>query len=605
MWRSWPLAVPFILRALIASASLLWMLMNAAYAQGTLITYVRTPDDSVISQMLIKETTIHDYRMNLFDNGTNPFNFVAVEFTVNNSGKYFFGQQEAPMDTVMLLYKGSFDPNAVKTNLVAANDDWYRFDGNKMGTNYNTQTPADTCAKEAYSCISLDANTTLALKRCGTATRLCPGMHAQLEPNTKYFMIVTHYDINDRVQFQLPQTFWCFGGSCALKTTQVAPPAPPEPTPTPPAPTPTTPTTDTPTNTPTTDTPTTNTPTTDTPTTNTPNTNTPPTDTPTTNTPTDNTPPTKANVDAVTTFLSLITQERGLAQVMSLQASRLVGAVENDCPQFDAQGFCMSLRMRGGAGGGFEEGAGIFILSKRVGDHLRTGFFADYVVAAHEPTGFKVKDQRPTFGGFVGYSQTGGKEGYHARVAVAYHSGLLTSMREIILTSEAGRGTSALFGYALRSEVAHTSRIKDILVTPFAALRHLQVLRDAYTETAVAGSVEAPLSLNQSRLTLTSLIAGVRIEGRIAGSIGYQASLSGEYDALRRVTSMSGTSNIEKLETFGIQRSFNKDPLRLSATAGLFWELGKSNRIVVQTGLRGSPSQVGAVTTLLGYQIAF
>jgi hypothetical protein len=176
MWRSWPLAVPFILRALIASASLLWMLMNAAHAQGTLITYVRTPDDSVISQMLIKETTIHDYRMNLFDNGTNPFNFVAVEFTVNNSGKYFFGQQEAPMDTVMLLYKGSFDPNAVKTNLVAANDDWYRFDGNKMGTNYNTQTPADTCAKEAYSCISLDANTTLALKRCGTATRLCPGL---------------------------------------------------------------------------------------------------------------------------------------------------------------------------------------------------------------------------------------------------------------------------------------------------------------------------------------------------------------------------------------------------------------------------------------------
>jgi len=131
------------------------------------------------------------------------------------------------------------------------------------------------------------------------------------------------------------------------------------------------------------------------------------------------------------------------------------------------------------------------------------------------------------------------------------------------------------------------------------------VIRDAYTESAIAGFVEAPLSLNQSRLTLTSAIAGVRIEGRITTHIGYQASVSGEYDALRRISSMSGTSNIEKLATFGILRSFNKDPVRLSATAGLFWELGKSQRVIAQTGLRGSPHQVGAVTTLLGYQLAF
>lgn len=307
----------------------------------------------------------------------------------------------------------------------------------------------------------------------------------------------------------------------------------------------------------------------------------------------------------MTTFLSLVTQERGLVQMMTLQASRLVNTVENDCAQFDAQGFCMSFRMRGGLGGGFEEGAGIFILSKRVGDHLRAGFFADHVIAAREPMGFKVKDQRPTFGGFVGYTQTGGSEGYHAKVAVAYHSGLLTSSREIILTSEPGSGTSALVGYAVRGEVAHTSLIANILVTPFGALRHLQVMRDAYTETAIAGLVEAPLSLNQSRLTLTSAIAGVRIEGRVTARLGYQASISGEYDALRRVSAMSGTSNIEKLETFGIQRSFNKDPVRLSATAGLFWELGKSQRVIAQTGLRGSPHQIGAVTTLLGYQLAF
>jgi hypothetical protein len=87
MWRRCLIHVSSILQALMFSAALLWMALGTSRAQNSLVTYVKTGDDAVISQMLIKETTINDYRLNLFENGTNPFNFVAVEFNVNSSGR--------------------------------------------------------------------------------------------------------------------------------------------------------------------------------------------------------------------------------------------------------------------------------------------------------------------------------------------------------------------------------------------------------------------------------------------------------------------------------------------------------------------------------------
>ena len=533
---------------------------STAHAADTLLTFMKTEDNATIGQMTLQSTTIHDYRLNLFDNGTNPFNYVSVELNITQGGKYFFGQTQGGMDTVMLLYKGSFNPNSVRTNLLAANDDWYRFDNNKMGTQYDTKTPADKCAGE-YSCIKLDDTTTLNLNKCGPYTRFCPGMYANLESNTKYYMIVSHFNSSERAQFTLPQTFWCYGASCEMRQAQIDPaPAPqpdPAPAPTPPAPT------------------------------------TPPQ------------PVYKGGADSVTTFLSLITQEQGLAQVMSREASRLVGAVENDCAAFDMQGYCTSFRMRAMVGTSVYEGAGVFILSKRVSDSVHVGAFIDYVVTSQDPTGFRLKDERPTFGGFVGYTQNSDRSGYQAKLSVAYGSGTLISTREVVLYSEAGNGSAGLHTYALRGEAGYGITYGTLLVTPFVAARHLQVIRGRYTENLELGSVEAPLSFGESRLNLTTAIVGLRIEGRFTEQLGYQASLAGEYDVLRRISAMRGTSQIDKLEFFGIERSFNKDPLRLYAMTGVFWEFAKNNRVFAQAALRGNPHSVGSMTTLLGYQVSF
>ena len=559
----------------------LWLVLpvlviaDNAFAQNQLLTYFRTSDTAAIQEMRLQSSTILDYQMDLFDNGPNPFNYVAVEFSVQKTGVYLFGQNEAPIDTVMLLYKGGFNPNAVKTNLVATNDDWYRFrpigepNVNSMGTLYVTSKPPETCSVAALNCLQLP-DMTLVLNNCGTKPRLCSGMYATLDADVKYYMVVTHFKSDERLTFNLPQSFWCYGGSCTFKQAVLPPSATMQP---------------------------------------------PPVDPPqlTVNTtPPDTTKDPAAPVDVITplradptiTFLALLTQEQGLTQLMSRKASRLIQTLENDCAIFDVQGYCISFRARANLGTA-GEGAGVFILSTQLQLGLRAGVFFDQVVTARDPTGFSQPDERPTFGGFVAYQPNPQAGGYEFKLSAAYSPGRLISEREIVLDSQPGAGVASFTGYAMRAEVARSLRFDDFVLTPFVALSHFQVQRGAYSESTVANRVDAPLSFHDLRLNVTSAVAGLRVEGRLDTYWGYQLALSGEYDVLRHLNEMGGTSTIEKLETFGIQRSFNKDPVRLSAMSGMFFEFAKQNRLFGQVALRGNPREVGSWTTLVGYQIAF
>ncbi len=55
--------------------------------------------------------------------GSNLYNYVAVSFTASSNATYYFGQTQAPVDTVMVLYNGAFNPANAQTNAIVTNDD--------------------------------------------------------------------------------------------------------------------------------------------------------------------------------------------------------------------------------------------------------------------------------------------------------------------------------------------------------------------------------------------------------------------------------------------------------------------------------------------------
>lgn len=55
--------------------------------------------------------------------GSNPFNYATVFFVPTTSASYTFGQTAAPVDTIMILYQGVFNPASPNTGALVGNDD--------------------------------------------------------------------------------------------------------------------------------------------------------------------------------------------------------------------------------------------------------------------------------------------------------------------------------------------------------------------------------------------------------------------------------------------------------------------------------------------------
>lgn len=110
----------------------------------------------------------------------NTFNYAAQLFTPSSSGSYTFGMASAPIDTVLILYTGSYNPAAPTTNAAALNDD---ADGLGAGG--------------------------VVMGVCGLAASQCPKMTETLTANTDYYVVVTTWANGTLVT--LPIDFYVFG----------------------------------------------------------------------------------------------------------------------------------------------------------------------------------------------------------------------------------------------------------------------------------------------------------------------------------------------------------------------------------------------------------
>ena len=123
-----------------------------------------------------------------FESGPNVFSYATQFFTPTVSGNYIFGQTEAPVDTVMIVYRGSFDPDNPGDNFLAHNDDYPLFDS--AGSNWDGVLPPDI---EIVSCHSGD---TLRPERC-------PVVGADLEAGEQYHIVISTFSSGEMLAFPL------------------------------------------------------------------------------------------------------------------------------------------------------------------------------------------------------------------------------------------------------------------------------------------------------------------------------------------------------------------------------------------------------------------
>ena len=117
--------------------------------------------------------------------GSSSRPYVAQFFVPSKSGNYTFGLSSSSQDTVIVLYKASFDSNTPGANVLDLNDD---SDGNGAGG--------------------------VSMSGCSGSNGLCPKLPYYLEANVSYYVVVTSY--NPGVTIIMPLNFYVFGEEVSI-----------------------------------------------------------------------------------------------------------------------------------------------------------------------------------------------------------------------------------------------------------------------------------------------------------------------------------------------------------------------------------------------------
>ena len=286
----------------------------------------------------------------------------------------------------------------------------------------------------------------------------------------------------------------------------------------------------------------------------------------------------------------------------SYNHSSLIANNTYDCNLFDVKGMCIS------AGGRYStvdnpssnSSAAVVTLGYKVSPSIRIGGFLDQSVTNNNPTGINLSNKNPMMGVFAYWNQNPDGLGYQVKLANAYQDKDLSTTRDVIGTSEAGRGTTSLTTQSYVGELSYAFMFKEnTLVRPYFALRHTSIEQDAYTETGV----DTPLTYSALNDRTTSALMGVKFKhaltpkANLTGSLGLEQDLHHKTDQLR-ATGVSGLTS----------ESFSGDLHRTRpvASIGATYDIAKTQRLSGEVMFQQLPFQnsIGG-TVYANYMIGF
>ena len=283
-------------------------------------------------------------------------------------------------------------------------------------------------------------------------------------------------------------------------------------------------------------------------------------------------------------------------------ASNFPNSNTYDCNLFDVKGMCIS------AGGRYStvdnpnsnSTAAVVTLGYKVNSNIRIGGFLDQSVNNNNPTGVHLSNSNPMMGVFAYWNQNPDGLGYQVKIANAYQDKDLSTTRDVIGISEAGRGTTSLTTQSYVGELSYAFMYKEnTLVRPYFALRHTSIEQDAYTETGV----EAPLTYSALNDRTTSALMGVKFKhaltpkANLTGSLGIEQDLHHKTDQL----TASGVSGLTS-ENF----SGNLHRTRPVASIGATYDIAKTQRLSGEVLVQQLPFQsTTGATAYFNYMIGF
>jgi hypothetical protein len=224
---------------------------------------------------------------------------------------------------------------------------------------------------------------------------------------------------------------------------------------------------------------------------------------------------------------------------------------------------------------------------------MRLGAYIDYQVAQATPFGtnpalggLQYGYNNPTFGGYVGFSQSGYNgtpinSGLQAFMSGGYNPGKVTITRAMLDGTEPGQGTAGLNAYYAYGTIGYGFNVADkTIVVPYGGLFYTNVIRNSYQEQANV-LVQNPLGYNAFYEQLLTGVFGGRVQSMITDKLGANVGAGAQFDLTRNANSYSGYSYISGMEAYGVAHGGVWNGARPTGQAGVFYNVNKNEQLMM------------------------
>ena len=227
-----------------------------------------------------------------------------------------------------------------------------------------------------------------------------------------------------------------------------------------------------------------------------------------------------------------------------------------DCDLFGKNNICLSLGGRHTAINTpkTRTNSAVLVGGYRLSDTLRVAGFYHRNLSHKTPASYKLSDKTPMTGGLIVWNQNPNKLGYQLKLANAYQQKNATLTREVVSSSEEGKGQTVIEAESYVAELQYGYQFSDDTVLhPYLAARSAVIKQDAYTETGLS----SPLSFNEIKDKSTTVLLGLKFNTRLSHNLSLKGSLGVEHDIEHSVDKLAPTG-ISGLSTVSLTDSFNK-----------------------------------------------
>ena len=227
-----------------------------------------------------------------------------------------------------------------------------------------------------------------------------------------------------------------------------------------------------------------------------------------------------------------------------------------DCDLFDKNNVCLSLGGRYTAINNpkTETNSTVMVGGYKLSDTLRVAGFYHRNLSHKTPASFTLSDKTPMTGGLIVWNQKPNKLGYQLKLANAYQQKNATLTREVVGSSEEGKGQTVIEAESYVAELQYGYQFStDIVMHPYFAARSAVIKQDAYTETGLS----SPLSFNEIKDKSTTILLGLKFNTDLNQKLSLKGSVGVEHDIEHSVDKLAPIG-ISGLSTVSLTDSFNK-----------------------------------------------